>query len=75
MKLKTKKTKFMKKEKLDKIVDMYLHKRITYEIFIDCVIEEQKKVIVHELIRKNDGMVAGEVFIRRMEHAGVEIVI
>ncbi len=75
MNLKVKKTKFMKQEALDKIVDLYLHKRITHETFIDCIIQGQKRLIVNELIGANYGKVAGEVFLRRMDNAGVEIVI
>ena len=73
MELVAKEMNFISKEKLDSLVDMYLHKKITHECLIDCVIQAQKKLVISELCRSEDGAVAGEVLFRRMENVGIKI--
>ena len=63
------------KEKLDSLVDMYLHKKIDHKTLIDCIIEAQKKLIINSISRPQDGNVSGEILFRRMEQAGIKIVI
>jgi len=75
MNLKVKDKKYMEQEKLDALVRLYTIKKISYRCFIDCVIDHQKKLIINDLCRPQDGAVFGEVIKRRMEHAGIEITI
>ena len=73
MELVAKKMEYISKEELDKLVDMYLHKKITHGTLIDCIIQKQKKLIISKICRPEDGPVAVEVILRRMEHEGIKL--
>lgn len=73
MELVSKKEQYISKEELDSLVDFYLHKQITYETLISSIIQKQKRLVISNICRTEDGIVAVEVLSRRMEHAGIEV--
>ncbi len=75
MNLKVTKPQHISKESLDSLIKIYQDGRITHGSFIDSLISRQKRLIINDICRPGDGAVAGEVLIRRMENAGIEITI
>ena len=61
------------KEELDILVSTYQKNLMTHDTFIDCIIQKQKRLVLKDLCRPGDGVVAGEVLLRRMKNAGIEV--
>ena len=75
MDLKQRKQKYIEKKSLDELIRLYQNDKITYKSFISCLIDRQKRLVINDIVRGKDGPVAGEILLRRMSNAGIDIVI
>ena len=75
MHLKAKEVKHIDKKDFDSLISYYNKGLISHETVIDRVIQLQKRLVINDIVRDGDGIVAKEIFIRRIENAGIEIVI
>ncbi len=73
MRMVAKKAECIDKESVDSLINLYQKNLITHGTFVDCIIQKQKRLVIRDIC--GEGLVGGEVFLRRMENAGVEITI
>ena len=75
MNLKSNKKEYITKKAFDGLVGLYQKNLITHGTFITCIIDSQKRLVIDKLVGEKDGIVAGEVLLKRMKSAGIDIVI